>query len=176
VNLIRKYPGLLLALAGAAVAMIFGVAASRLSFGPPLVVLGLGGMTLALGGLALYRVLDPFLGDPSEQPVGPQAPIRRRELERDKQAVLKGIREIELDYQMRKIAEADYRDLLQRYRARAMRIIRELDAGDDYRSLIEDELKARLAMAAGACPSCGSTNDTDARFCKKCGGKLEAAR
>jgi hypothetical protein len=105
-----------------------------------------------------------------------------RELERDKQAVLKAIREIELDYQMRKIAEPDYRDMLQRYRTRAMRIIRELDAGDNYRALIEEELKTRLsAMAAApvataaltpACPACGTGNDTDALFCKKCGGKL----
>jgi hypothetical protein len=108
-----------------------------------------------------------------------------RELERDKQAVLKAIREIELDYQMRKVAEPDYKEMLQRYRTRAMRIIRELDAGDNYRVLIEEELKTRLsAMAAApvsaapattACPSCATPNDPDALFCKKCGVKLGAS-
>ena len=170
-----RFTGPLLAAGGAAAALIFGATVVRLPFGPPLVVVGLGGMTLMLAGVALYRVLDPLLRPDAERPQAPQAPLRRRELERDKQAVLKAIREIELDYQMRKIAEPDYRDLLQRYRTRAMRLIRELDAGDDYRALIEDELKTRLAVPApapGACSACGAPNDADARFCKKCGARL----
>jgi hypothetical protein len=131
---------------------------------------------LMLAGLSLYKVVEPLLREGVEQPLAPHAPGRRRELERDKQAVLKAIREIELDFQMRKIAESDYRDLVQRYRLRAMRIIRELDAGDDYRSLIEDELKTRLSASPtpGGCPACGAGNDADARFCKKCGEKLAA--
>jgi hypothetical protein len=172
-----RLSGFLLAAAGAAAALAVGATVLRLPLGPPLVVVGLGGMTLVLAGLALYRVLEPLLREGVEAPVAPQAPARRRELERDKQAVLKAIREIELDYQMRKIAESDYRDLVQRYRTRAMRIIRELDAGDDYRTIIEEELKTRLVAATtvGGCPSCGASNDPQARFCNKCGGKLSAA-
>jgi hypothetical protein len=172
----------LLAVAGAAAGLCYGMFAARLSFGPPLVVLALGGMTVVLCGLALYRVLDPLLRIGPDRVEAPQAPARLRELERDKQAVLKAIREIEFDYQMRKIAEADYKEMLQRYRTRAMRIIRELDAGDNYRALIEEELKTRLsAMAAApaprtsACPSCNTGNDADALFCKKCGNKLGGA-
>jgi hypothetical protein len=173
----RRMSGALIAAGGAAAALIFGATVIRLPWGPPLVVMGLGGMTLVLAGFALYKVIDPLLREGVELPMAPQAPARRRELERDKQAVLKAIREIELDYQMRKIAEPDYRELVQRYRTRAMRIIRELDAGDDYRTIIEEELKTRLAAAAtvGGCPSCGASNDPQARFCNKCGGKLGAA-
>jgi ribosomal protein L40E len=170
-----------LAALGAAAGLAYGTLGARLTFGPPLVVMGLGGMTLVLCALALYRVLDPLLRTGPDRLEAPQAPARMRELERDKQAVLKAIREIELDYQMRKIAEPDYKDMLQRYRTRAMRIIRELDAGDNYRVLIEEELKTRLAamaqapvLAAMACPTCGAINDPDAVFCKKCGGKVGA--
>jgi ribosomal protein L40E len=176
----RKYTSFLIAAGGFAGAMAFGAGVARLPWGPPLVVMGLGGMTLMLTGLALFRVLDPLLRTDAERPLGPRAPVRLRELERDKQAVLKAIREIELDYQMRKIAEPDYRDMLQRYRTRAMRIIRELDAGDNYRVLIEEELKTRLAAASAApvgaaiCASCGIANDPDARFCKKCGTRVGA--
>ena len=118
-----------------------------------------------------------------------------RELEREKQLVLKAIKEIEFDYQMRKIGEREYREMVERYRQRAMRLISELDAGGDYRGLIEKELKLRLelpvadqirmparreddgraAPAAGArptCPACDTENDPDAKFCKSCGGKL----
>jgi hypothetical protein len=172
----------LLALAGAAAGLCYGMFAVRLSFGPPLVVLALGGMTVMLCGLALYRVLDPLLRTGPDAVEAPRAPTRLRELERDKQLVLKAIREIELDYQMRKIAEVDYKEMLQRYRTRAMRIIRELDAGDNFRPLIEEELKTRLAAMAAApavktaaCPACGTGNDSDALFCKKCGAKLGGA-
>ena len=130
---------------------------------------------------------------------------RARELEREKQAVLKAIKEIELDHQMRKIADGDYKELIERYRARAMRLISEIEAGDNFRELIERELKDRLsAIPAGApaaaprsdadaavpatatavpaspthektgCAACGTINDPDAQFCKKCGVKLAA--
>lgn len=173
----------LLALVGAAAGLAYGALAAKLPFGPPLVVLGLGGMTLMLCAFALFRVLDPLLRSGPDQPEAIQAPVHLRELERDKQAVLKAIREIEHDYQMRKIAEADYKEMVQRYRTRAMRIIRELDAGDNYRALIEEELKTRLSAMSAApaqaasptiCPSCSSANDADALFCKKCGAKMEA--
>jgi hypothetical protein len=178
----RRFLPLLLALAGAGVGLAYGSFGARLSFGPPLVLMGLGGLALVLCALALFRVVDPLLRTEVERVAAPQAPVRLRELERDKQAVLKAIREIELDYQMRKISESDYKELLQRYRTRAMRIIRELDAGDNYRVLIEEELKTRLSAMAAApaastmpCPACTTSNDADALFCKKCGQKLGGA-
>ena len=64
--------------------------------------------------------------------------------------MLKAIKEIELDYQMRKISEADYREMVERYRARALRIMGDLAVGDDYRALIERELKDRLSVRAAA--------------------------
>ena len=79
-----------------------------------------------------------------------QSPYRIRELEREKQIVLKAIKEIELDHQMRKISDADYHEMVERYRARALRILGDLAAGDDYRALIERELKDRLAATRAA--------------------------
>ena len=77
-----------------------------------------------------------------------------RELEREKQLVLKAIKEIEFDYQMRKISERDYREMVERYRNRAMRLISELDAGGDYRGLIEKELKLRLELPVAETAGC----------------------
>jgi hypothetical protein len=182
----RRVPALVLGLGGAAVAMVYGLAILHMRMGAPLVMLGLGGLTLVLAGIALWRVLDPLSRDELPAPAAPRAPQRLRELEREKQLVLKAIKEVELDYQMRKIAEPDYKDMVERYRARAMRLISELEAGDNFRPLIERELRDRLAaaevagtqettaapMVDGACPACGTKNDDDARFCKKCGGKL----
>jgi hypothetical protein len=185
----RRVPSLVLGLGGAAVALLYGVAVMHMRMGAPLVVLALGGMTLVLAGVALWRVLDPLSRAGAERAAHEAAPRstgRLKELEREKQLVLKAIKEIELDYQMRKIAEGDYKEMIERYRARALRLISELEAGDNFRPLIERELRDRIAAAdaapmdaapggakeAGACPSCGAHNDDDAQFCKKCGGKL----
>jgi hypothetical protein len=230
----RRLPLPVLALAGAVAAALYALLVEKMRFGPPLVMFALGGMTLALAGAALVRVIDPLTGDSGTAGAGAALGGRRkRELEREKQLVLKAIKEVELDYQMRKIAERDYREMVERYRTRAMRLMSEIEAGDDFRALIEKELAMRLKLEAGkapadqapaepvvspagkvitrnlaeearqalatlstedeanlqerfatkglentarpACTDCGTLNDNDARFCKKCGAKLASS-
>jgi hypothetical protein len=167
--------------AGGAAALLFGVLGAQLQPGAALVLLTLGGVALAFCGMTLYRVLEPLLrpGKAAARAAESRESVRLRELVHEKQLVLKAIREIEHDYHMRKISEPDYKDMSQRYRARAMRLIREIDAGDDFRGLIEQELKTRLAAQDAAarlgCPGCGTINDEDAKFCKKCGRALGPA-
>jgi len=208
----RRVPGWAVALASTALAVGYGAGLEKLRFGPALVMLALGGMTLALCGLTLWRAIDPLTRAAGELAGTREssAPGRTRELEREKQLVLKAIKEIELDHQMRKIGDADYREMIDRYRTRAMRLISEIEVGDNFRELIERELKDRLAIvnnpaaagapalaagaapeagatattapaaagaavpAASACAACGTVNDPDAQFCKKCGVKLAA--
>lgn len=182
----KRLPLPLVALGGALLAAGYALFVEKMRFGPPLVMFALGGMTLALTAAAFIRMIDPLAGNVG---TGASAPVRgrrrTRELEREKQLVLKAIKEIELDYQMRKIAERDYREMVERYRTRALRLMTEIDAGDDYRTLIEKELAMRLKLEAGkpapapapaprACPACSTINDDDAQFCKKCGVKLSA--
>ena len=179
----RRVRALWLGLGGAAVTVAYGLGVMHLRAGPPLVMLGLGGLTLVLSGIALWRVLDPLSrAEVAAAAVAPRSSGRLRELEREKQLVLKAIKEVELDYQMRKIAEPDYKEMIERYRGRALRVMSELEAGDNFKPLIERELRDRLALAesapqsavpkAGVCKSCGTRNDEDAQFCKKCGGQL----
>ncbi len=186
----RRARAWIVALIGAALGAGYGAGIERMFFGPALIMVGLGGMTLALSGLALWRVIEPLTRPEGTLARDARGSGRSRELEREKQLVLKAIKEVELDYQMRKIADADYKDMIDRYRARAMRLIGEIDAGDNFRELIERELKDRLAADRGApataevapvaavvalhnaCSGCGTTNDEDAQFCKKCGLKL----
>ena len=79
-----------------------------------------------------------------------------------------------------------------RLRARAARLMRQLDAGSLYREQIEKDIEQRIqakdvgrtlsgppsapdkARSAITCASCSATNDVDARFCKQCGARLEA--
>src|SRR4051812_18684260 len=144
----RRLPAWLIALIGTALGTGFGVGVEGMRFGPPLVMLALGGMTLSLCGIALWRVIDPLTRPHAGLVLDARGRGRARELEREKQAGLKAIKEIELDHQMRKIADGDYRDMIERYRGRAMRLIGEIEAGDNFRELIERELKDRLAAEA----------------------------
>jgi hypothetical protein len=196
----RRLPLWILGPGGALVAAAYALVIERMHFGPPLVMFMLGGMTLALTGAALVRMIDPLAGNSLAAAPNVRGGRRPRELEREKQLVLKAIKEIELDYQMRKIAERDYREMVERYRTRAMRIMSEIEAGDDFRVLIERELTMRLKLDAAkpavaaataaqpeqvspapmstspfTCGSCSTVNDHDARFCKKCGEKLSQA-
>jgi hypothetical protein len=115
-------------------------------------------------------------------------------LEREKALALRSIKELEFDRAMGKVSESDYHEMSERLRARAGRLLRQLDAEGDpgYREAIEKELARRLGPATGdalapatdpattatdattpACAACNTANDPDARFCKGCGARLE---
>ncbi|HEY0712215.1 MAG TPA: hypothetical protein VGF45_06055 [Polyangia bacterium] len=147
----RSWNSLIL-LVGALAALAFGIFGAGLRTTAPLVILTMGGIALGVCAIALYRVVEPVLRPAawSARTADARTSVRLRELEREKQLVLKAIREIEHDFQMRRISDADHRELTHRYRARAMRLIREIDAGDDFRGLIEAELKTRLAAQTAA--------------------------
>jgi hypothetical protein len=161
-------------------------------------------------GYAALRMLLPLTGMLSRESRMTLGERTRAVLEREKMLALRAIKELEFDRAMGKVSDRDYQEMATRLRARAGRILRELDESPElgYRSLIEQELARRIgssdavAAAAGvapggsapakatadateeetgagspvlACRSCGLANDTDARFCKGCGARLEGA-
>jgi hypothetical protein len=80
------------------------------------------------------------------RPVGARA-----ELEREKKALLKAIKEAEFDLQMGKLSKADAEAMIGAYRAQAIAVIREIDRkeGDaaSAREQIAVEVRARLEVA-----------------------------
>jgi hypothetical protein len=68
----------------------------------------------------------------------------RAALEREKTLVLRSIKELEFDRAMGKVSEKDFAEMSGRLRARAARLIRQLDAGAGYRSEIEREITKRI--------------------------------
>ncbi len=75
----------------------------------------------------------------------------RGELEREKKALLKAIKEAEFDLAMGKLSKADAETMIASYRAQAIAVIRELDrkegADASTREQIEREVRARLEVA-----------------------------
>jgi hypothetical protein len=134
----------------------------------------------ALVGLAALRTVRPLVTRHEDRTpmVGDRT---RAALEREKMLALRTLKELEFDRAMKKISDDDYREMSTRLRARATRIIRQLDAGAGYRARIEADLAKRLgsrsadaaeAARPGACASCATHNDPDAKFCKNCGHRL----
>jgi hypothetical protein len=155
--------------------------------------------TAALVGLTSLLAVRPLVSDIDDRTrvVGQRT---REGLEREKMLALRALKELEFDRAMGKLSDADVQEMSTRLRARATRLMRQLDAGDSYRARIERDLAQRLSQApdgsdaggnvrlkpdatarggavpqqpgAKACDACATLNDTDARFCKECGEKL----
>jgi len=150
----------------------------------------------ALIGLAALNALRPLATGETREPemVGSRT---RAALEREKNLLLRSIKELEFDRAMGKVAEGDYEEMVARLRSRAVRLLQQLDnTSSGYRELIERELASRLVKAGsresteskesvesiesvesnseGICKSCGTLNDEDAKFCKSCGNRLLA--
>jgi hypothetical protein len=141
----------------------------------------------ALAGLAVLRTLRPLVSpvDDRTEVIGERT---RAALEREKMLALRSIKELEFDRAMGKLSDDDWKEMSTRLRARAGRLMRQLDAGTGYRGQIERDLAKRLEkmpdvrrtgpedppVGAPICAQCSTANDSDARFCKGCGQALAA--
>ena len=132
-----------------------------------------------LVGIAALRAIRPLVSEHDDRSavIGQRT---RAALEQEKANTLRTIKELEFDRAMGKMSEADFTEMSVRLRARAQRLMKQLDAGTGYRPKIEQDLAKRLGDAAErpspnaqrTCSRCSTSNDTDARFCKNCGAQL----
>jgi zinc-ribbon domain len=153
-----------------------------------IIILSLTVVSVSFVGLGAYRVLLPLVAKEVEAPatIGGRTRVA---MEREKTLVLRSIKELEFDYAMGKVAKPDFDEMHARLRARAVGLLKQLDAGGGYKEQIAREIENRLAQAEtsgtvgtpgttgtaatpGACSECGTVNDEDAKFCKNCGAKL----
>jgi hypothetical protein len=146
-----------------------------------LVSLTIGAAGLAAAGF--YRMLSPLVSDAAAPMAEPLSDRARQVLEREKMLTMRALKDLEFDRSMGKVSQTDFEEMSNRLRGRAMGLMKQLD--DDasgYKSLIERELSERIAtqpaapargavVDSGVC-ACGTSNDTDAVFCKRCGSRL----
>ncbi len=110
----------------------------------------------------------------------------------EKRRLLRGLKDLENEHELGKINDADYQELLARYRDEAKSVLRTMDARvapfrDEAERLARDYLAKRglapsekgkpapivTAPLRIACDGCGTSNEPDATFCKKCGSSLK---
>jgi hypothetical protein len=179
---------LLLSLIAATVAVVM----ARPAAPENLILLSLTIGAAGLASVAFYRTVVPLVTPGYEDEREPLSERLRADLEREKALTLRSIKELEFDRAMGKLSDQDFDQMAARLRARALGIMKQLDAGASaYRERIEQELAARLGSAPGPkttpadeskpelhvrhCASCDTANDVDAKFCKSCGKSLAVA-
>jgi hypothetical protein len=142
---------------------------------------------LAAGGVAIavYLTLYPLTHSEQFHSTVLIGGRTRAALERDRALALRAIKELEFDHAMKKVADGDFEEMRRRLRARAVRLIRQLEGTSSYRVSIEQDLEKILAsevpdmgaassLARRVCGQCRAGNEPDARFCKMCGHPLQS--
>jgi hypothetical protein len=148
----------LVAAAGLAVAgWVLILAINRWHVGAPQVFLCLGWVSIVAAGRLLWiaAVRGGSELDSLPDDIEPVTETRASELEREKRALLKAIKEVEFDRELGKMSNEDADDIVRVYRARAIEILKLLDGGaaeepgadEPAHETIEREVRARLALA-----------------------------
>lgn len=148
------------------------------------------GVCLSLTLLALWISVRGLLIERHVLPsMSPDTGGTREALLQEKHSLLVALRELRSERDLGKVSEADFHDLELRHRERAREVLRQLDEEIEpmrakARALIDAALaappaepevtpKAALQPQAAQCPACQVSNDVDAIFCKKCGGRMQ---
>ena len=116
-------------------------------------------------------------------PLGPITALEDRKLQ-----IYAGIRELGFDYRMDKLEKADYEAEVERLKAEAVGVIQQIEEIRSQTPRAPSELEVEIATyrekldnsrkrgsgtsARSFCTECGSTIDTDDRFCAACGKKV----
>lgn len=150
-------------------------------------------LALCIIAVVVMLVLQPLVAARSERQT--QRDDAGEELENllfERENLLAALRDIRFDREMGKLSEEDFSTLDTRYRARAVDVLKQLDAIDaggeidDEDALdawIEAEVTSRRARAgedavepepAAYCSNCGKPLHADDRFCSRCGSPVAA--
>lgn len=153
---------------------------------------------LVLGLISLTFVVYPlFKGRTTLEPPAEEDNEKVLELASQRDSAYAAIMELEFEHEIGSLSDDDFQDLDQRYKTKAVTILKELDIADQGQPA-EDELevairKRRLAQRRGSldteleaeirerragpqrgafCTQCGAKSQAGNRFCAACGAKL----
>lgn len=139
------------------------------------------GFAALLGFVVL--VAQPFRRRLEPQATASAEKERQEALEARKRELVSTLRDLNLDFQMGKLDEADFRELEGRYRAEAVDILRTLDRLGSRKAHWSDSRAEELVAAyrrrkqeaatSTPCTTCGSVLKPHYRFCPGCGSLVE---
>ncbi len=138
--------------------------------------------------LAVLALVVLFVGRPLVRPVlEPQAaPPDEAALLAERERLLTALQELDFDYALGKIPEADYAAERARLVQRGAEVLRRLDerkprpparkrrlSDEDIEALIAKRRQARREKTGGFCPHCGKPVLRSDKFCPSCGHNLK---
>ena len=131
---------------------------------------------LAAGAYTLW----PLFAKTSAENAGTPAEAEADYLAARKAAIYRNIKELEFEYKMGRLAEADFQRLGTEYRGEAAEILQKLDMLNA--SAIIEKPPAlpseyagetpRAPMSADTCSACGAKTIPGKKFCADCGARL----
>ncbi len=129
---------------------------------------------LAVGAYVTYPLLRPPHKREKEEAEG--------ELLSRKEALLSAIKELQFDYELGNLSPQEHRELEEKYKARAMGVLRELDRPSPRAPRGEKELEKEIAalrqLLKGKrfCSRCAVPADPGDSFCSRCGAPLKGGK
>jgi hypothetical protein len=96
-----------------------------------------------------------------------------------KTIIYKSIKELEFEYKMGRLSDADFKQLDAGYKNGAAIILQEMEklgVAEESDTLIEKEIaahKKKLERGSTKCPSCGAETASEKKFCADCGHQLK---
>src|SRR4029450_741157 len=135
------------------------------------ILLSLTVFAAAAVGIAALRMVMPLTSKARPDSTQVLGGRTRAVLERDKALVLRSIKELEFDRAMGKVSEKDFTEMSGRLRARATRLMGQLDAGAGHREQIDREIEKRLGKAPVAVSGGSKDQDPPYAVCSGCSTK-----
>lgn len=120
-----------------------------------------------------YVAVPFFSGDTDGQLAGPGtvSASEKQTLERQKREAYAAIKEIEFDYRMGKLSEADFTAMRNKFAGEALGAIAVLDATKA--AQLRDLAQGRRPSRSAFCPTCGRSVPPRANFCPACGRSVQ---
>lgn len=128
---------------------------------------------LVMTAAAIAAVGYPFY----RRPDGPEREESGREdLTRDKERVLRDIRDLEFDLETGKLSEHDYDDMRLDFETEAVAVLKAIEqVGNGSTTAVRSRMTAGVEVESEArfCTQCGTASAPGNRFCRACGHPLK---
>ncbi len=128
---------------------------------------------LALMMVSFGAIAWPFFGRSGRDEGKPKAEQPWDDLVSQRDAAYQALKELEFEYNLGNLSDADYADLRDRYRSQAARILQRLDAASPQQcqepkpvTVLSPDVPVR------ACPFCDETVEKGDTYCWRCGERL----
>jgi cytochrome c-type biogenesis protein CcmI len=93
------------------------------------------------------------------------------DLEGHRATIRENLKDLQFEYQVGKLSEADYQQARQELQMKLARVTAEIEGGGKA-PVAAPVVRAPVAAVATACPRCGASFDRPLKFCGECGAPM----